>query len=209
MSEQPALKPRKTPRHARSRATVEAILEAAAHLLQAKGYARLTTNHVAEAAGVSIGSLYQYFPNKESICHALAEQHFEEFTRRYLESLDSVAGQPLEAQVRALVRVGVEIVRDNAAFSGNLYPELGSFGGLDPVRASRQKIIEVLKGAIEALPDSLRPADPEITAYIVTVSCGQLIGEAAIHRPAWLNDPEFENQICQLVLGYYNRLGWT
>lgn len=71
------LTPRKQPRQQRSRETVEAILEAAAQLFQRHGYAGTTTNKIAERAGVSIGSLYQYFPNKDALLVALAEHYLD------------------------------------------------------------------------------------------------------------------------------------
>lgn len=67
--------PRKTPRQQRSRDTFERILDAAARIFDERGYAGATTNHVAAAAGISIGSLYQYFPNKDAILYALAQRH--------------------------------------------------------------------------------------------------------------------------------------
>lgn len=69
---------RKEPRQARSRATTDAILDAAAHILGERGWAGLTTNAVAEAAGASIGSLYQYFPNKLALIDAVRRQHFDD-----------------------------------------------------------------------------------------------------------------------------------
>jgi AcrR family transcriptional regulator len=69
---------RKAPQQARSRFTIDAILDAAAHILGERGWAGLTTNRVAEAAGVSIGSLYQYFPNKLALIEAVRRRHFEE-----------------------------------------------------------------------------------------------------------------------------------
>jgi AcrR family transcriptional regulator len=69
---------RKEPRQARAQVTVEAILEAAAHILDRQGWARFTTNAVAEAAGVSIGSLYQYFPNKLALIEAILRCHFDD-----------------------------------------------------------------------------------------------------------------------------------
>ncbi len=71
------LKPRKSPKQHRSKEMVEAILEASARILE-EGDAPFTTNHIAERAGVSIGSLYQYFPNADAIMAALIEQHVEE-----------------------------------------------------------------------------------------------------------------------------------
>jgi AcrR family transcriptional regulator len=69
---------RKQPRQARSRATIEAILEAAAHILGKRGWEGLTTNTVAEVAGVSIGSLYQYFPHKLALVEAVRRRHFDD-----------------------------------------------------------------------------------------------------------------------------------
>lgn len=66
---------RKSPVQDRSQRTVQTILDAAAHVLAERGYSATTTNHVAAAAGVSIGSLYQYFPNKDSLIVALEERH--------------------------------------------------------------------------------------------------------------------------------------
>jgi AcrR family transcriptional regulator len=71
------LKPRKTPRQARSRATFEAILGAAAQVFGREGYATATTDRIAARAGVSVGSLYQYFPNKDAILVALTERHID------------------------------------------------------------------------------------------------------------------------------------
>ena len=70
--------PRKLPSQERSKDTVEAILTAAAHIFSDLGYAATTTNKIALRAGVSIGSLYQYFPNKDAIIVSLTERMFRE-----------------------------------------------------------------------------------------------------------------------------------
>jgi AcrR family transcriptional regulator len=75
-----ATTPRKLPKQDRSRVTVEAILEATTRILVEEGYDKANTNRIAERAGISIGSLYQYFPNKESLMTALMEQHSREMT---------------------------------------------------------------------------------------------------------------------------------
>jgi AcrR family transcriptional regulator len=71
-------RPRKKPRQARSRDTVRVILRAAAQVFSARGYAATTTNHIAARAGVSIGSLYEYFPSKDALLVALLEEHLAE-----------------------------------------------------------------------------------------------------------------------------------
>ena len=72
------IRPRKRPSQARSQRTVDAILKAAAQVFSRRGYAATTTNHIAERAGVSIGSLYEYFPSKDALLAALMEAHIEE-----------------------------------------------------------------------------------------------------------------------------------
>ncbi len=84
---------RKRPRQQRSREMVDRILDAAAHLFEERGYQKTTTNHVAQEAGASIGSLYQYFPNKDSLLAGIAERHLAES----MEEFSQVAGQVREA----------------------------------------------------------------------------------------------------------------
>lgn len=81
MTRERAAKPRRKPVQSRSTATVEAIVEAAAQVFARHGYAAGTTNRIAVRAGVSIGTLYQYFPNKDAILVALVERHLEEGER--------------------------------------------------------------------------------------------------------------------------------
>lgn len=92
---------RKRPQQARSRATTDAILDAAARILGERGWAGLTTNAVAEAAGVSIGSLYQYVPNKLALIEAVRRRHFEEVLAVLRAASDGRA--PREHRIAALV----------------------------------------------------------------------------------------------------------
>ena len=94
--QQPAeddLRLRRQPRQERARATVAAITEAAAQLLVAVGYARVSTNLIARRAGVSVGSLYQYFPNKETIYAAILEEHIEEMRVHAQQAMVTMADE--------------------------------------------------------------------------------------------------------------------
>jgi AcrR family transcriptional regulator len=96
---------RRTPSQARSRATVEAILEASARILRRKGAGALTTNRIAEVAGVSVGTLYGYFPDKGAIMLALARRMLRQGERAMAEALDAASGvSPARALVRAILR---------------------------------------------------------------------------------------------------------
>jgi AcrR family transcriptional regulator len=103
------LEPRKKPRQTRSRETVDVILAAAARVFAASGYAATTTNHIARRAGVSIGSLYEYFPSKDAILVALTERHVDEAEQELgalLRALDA-SPPPLDVLVDRMVRAMV------------------------------------------------------------------------------------------------------
>lgn len=101
---QQRLRPRKTPRQARSLATVEAIIEAAARILEQHGHEGFSTNAVAEMAGVSIGSLYQYFPRKDALIGALIVRE----TARLIEDAEAAIGEPTgRTALATLIRAAV------------------------------------------------------------------------------------------------------
>jgi AcrR family transcriptional regulator len=105
---------RRSPRQARSRITVEYLLEAAAQVFEARGYAG-TTNEIAERAGVSIGTLYQYFADKDALLLALAERHLAQARRQLLAALQVQGEAPDRvALVRAAIETVVDVNRPNA-----------------------------------------------------------------------------------------------
>ncbi|WP_314173936.1 TetR/AcrR family transcriptional regulator [Streptomyces winkii] len=106
------LEPRRKPRQVRAELTRERILTAAAHVFAEYGYAAGTTNRIAERARISIGSLYQYFPNKDAILAELLLRHLDRGAGPQADQLDLSAGN-LEETVRALVRDAIDNHRDD------------------------------------------------------------------------------------------------
>ena len=100
-----SLEPRKTPVQARATVSVEAILEATLQVLLDVGQARLTTTRVAERAGVSVGTLYQYFPNKNALLNTVLERHLAVITDTIAVACADLCGQPLEAMAEGQVTV--------------------------------------------------------------------------------------------------------
>jgi AcrR family transcriptional regulator len=104
----PALKPRKQPRQQRSAAMVELILAAATRVLERESLAGFNTNRVAEVAGISIGSLYQYFPNKAALVAQLIERAQAELAAGIEAAIAAAAGRPLRQALAELARLAVE-----------------------------------------------------------------------------------------------------
>ncbi|RWB75406.1 MAG: TetR/AcrR family transcriptional regulator [Mesorhizobium sp.] len=98
---------RKFPRQQRARATVEAILQAAAQLLTDLGFEALTTARVAERAGVSVGSLYQYFPNKQALAAAMIDYYAEKLSAAFIEAVEMRPYGSLEETIGAMIEVAM------------------------------------------------------------------------------------------------------
>lgn len=196
--------PRKQPRQQRSQAVVDAIIEAATRILETDGFDKLTTNHVAEVAGVSVGSLYQYFPNKEAICYALSERMFDQFTQSYLAALQEVATAELEVQVKALVDVGVSIAREFQRQNAS-YQQFSEFGGFDPLKKS----IETLAPALARMIASREATPPgphaEYMAYVSLTACSEVMADVSFRFPERLDDPLFVEHLYCLVWGYVEK----
>ena len=103
MARRPVTKPRKHASQQRSRATVDALVEATARILVKEGFDKASTNRIADKAGVSIGSLYQYFPGKEALVAAVGERHRRELMDTVRAALAEVEALPVAAAVRKIV----------------------------------------------------------------------------------------------------------
>lgn len=116
-----SLEPRKTPVQARSTVTVEAIYEATFQVLLAVGPDRLTTTRVAERAGVSIGTLYQYFPNKQSLLLSALEKHMERVVSAVEAACRRSHSQPVSTMIESIVEAFVDAKMERADISMALY----------------------------------------------------------------------------------------
>src|ERR1700754_1653935 len=103
---------RRVPRQSRSQATVDAIVEAAAQVFERHGYAAGTTNRIAERAGVSIGSLYQYFPNQDSILVELTRRHLAEGRAIAVATFAELGHTSLREGLRLLAAAMIDLHRD-------------------------------------------------------------------------------------------------
>jgi AcrR family transcriptional regulator len=172
------IKPRKTPQQARSRQTREDILEAAAHLLNRKPFDEVSTNHIAKKTGISIGTLYKYYPNKDAILADLSlefmQQDAELFGRIFEGSPRS--RQQKGALVDNLVEALMTVHRDDAQVRGVVYQNLERLKLLGPARSATRKI--QAKGAA-----SVPELDPTLTWVAISAinaavhSMSQLPGE--------------------------------
>jgi AcrR family transcriptional regulator len=146
---------RREPKQRRAFLTVEAVLDAVARILTREGVAAVTTNRIAEVAGVSIGSVYQYFPDKRAIFIALHTRHVENIARLVETTVALEASAPLETMVRRLIDALVVAHQKDAELHQVLWSEV-------PHRAEGAREIEARQRgawrlALASRPNEMKP----------------------------------------------------
>lgn len=197
---QAPLRPRKRPSQARSAVTVDAILEAAVRVLLADGYARLTTRRVAEVAGVSVGSLYQYFPNRRSLVAEVIRRKVEEGVRCLEEASARAVGPPAEAVAGVMAAFAAE-KRRGLALSLALRGPMAELEGRRALADGARRAEGVLAGLFERLLSRpLGAAEVALLSFAVGALEGA-VATAAERNPAVFADPAFGAVLARMLLG--------
>lgn len=193
---------RKEPRQERSRDTVEAIMQATAHILGRRGWDGLTTNEVAEVAGVSIGSLYQYFPNKLALIEAVRRRHFHDVLAA-LQAADG-AGSSLAQRIEGVVQGMISLHSRYPAVHHVLLEE-----------APRSRVSRAAHDAFEAeylsrydaLISATEPARSfacrDTAAQVLSAAIAGVVHDAA--RRGNLASPALEQELIDLVSSYLRK----
>lgn len=184
---------KKMPKQSRGKATVEAILQAATYILIERGWDALTTNSVAERAGVNIASLYQYFPNKEAL---IVELH-----RRYSDSVQSCSTSiPFDARgdsdLLSAVEQAISLFRDKRELF-RLFEELPRSCRREGGRP-KQGQSPVTPGP----PPDLNLPDAELSLYIAKTAAESVLREMTLSRPDLLAHPRLPGEMVALLRGY-------
>ena len=149
------LEPRKAPRQARSAATVESIHIAAIQVLLADGVTRLTTTRVAERAGVSVGTMYQYFPHKEALLFALVRQKLEAIAAAMEEAAARLAGNSLAAISDGLVQAWLDAKTDDIVGSRAIYGIAAEFDIVDMTKTETKRLERAVEGLLASACDAM------------------------------------------------------
>ena len=205
MARKPLTKPRKQASQERSRATVDALVEATARILVRDGFDKASTNRIAEEAGVSVGSLYQYYPGKEALVLAVIDRHNHEIMKVVRAALAEIASQPVEKAVRRLVVAAIDAHRINPKLHRVLAEQIPRTGRLENVEAFNREAYDLFKAYLEDHRDELRPVDLGLAAFVCATSIEALAHTAVLHRSEVLTDQAFAalvDESTHLVVGY-------
>jgi AcrR family transcriptional regulator len=192
---------RRTPRQARAVDTVEAIFEATARILQNEGRAGLNTNRVAALAGVSIGTLYSYFPDKEAILLAMARRETvavrDAVAKALTEDLEQSEESPVRLAIRALIK---GYGRRNRA-RRILMETLIASGGSDEIAAPVQAIADLIVAhGQRLLPQNARMPSP-IGLFVLTRAVDSVVRAATYEDAKFIGSRTFEDELTRMVMG--------
>jgi AcrR family transcriptional regulator len=162
----PALTPRKSPVQQRSSATVDAILEATIQVLLREGKERLTTTRVAERAGVSVGTLYQYFPNKSSLLQATLRRHLNEVAETIRRVCAEQRNNPIAEMVESLIQAFFAAKMRDPKISAALYSVSSDVDGWRIAQQMSKRTLKELVALFETAPETLTK-EPELIASML------------------------------------------
>jgi len=205
MGRRPLTKPRKDASQERSRATVDALLEATARILVREGFDRASTNRIADVAGASIGSLYQYFPNKEALVAAVVERHQQDIRQVIQGELEKAAMLPIEQGVRMLVAVAVKSHRIAPKLHRVLAEQIPRVGTLEKVETFNRENFALFRSYLESRKSELRVKNLELAAFLCVTSIEAVTHNAVLHHTKMLSDDMTDALIdgaARMVIGY-------
>ena len=199
--------PRKTASQERSRLTVDALLEATARILVREGFDKASTNRIAEVAGVSVGSLYQYFPSKEALVAALIDRHNRQVMRAVQGELAEALNLSMEEAVRRLVSIAVKAHRIDPKLHRALTEQIPRVGRLENVEFFNRQYYVLFENYLKSRRGELGVTDLGLAAFVCVTSIEALTHTAVLHRKM-VSAEELDALIEQgtrLVVGYLTR----
>jgi AcrR family transcriptional regulator len=195
-------KPRKSATQERSKALVDDLMRATARILVREGYEGLSTNRVAQAAGVSVGSLYQYFPNKEALVASLVERHVEETMGAARAALPALLPLPVELAVPRFVELMLDMHKVDPALHRVFEEQVPRVGGLKRIEASVLEGMAMARIYLSHHSAEIVPKDIELAAFIMVNTLEALTHAAVISRPELMEHPALAQEISACIVRY-------
>jgi AcrR family transcriptional regulator len=192
---------RKLPVQARARTTVDIILRACAQVLAEEGYARTSTNRVAAVAGVSVGSIYQYFPNKDALVLAVAAEHSRSLTELLVATAEAYRDRPIREGARHFVRGMIAAHAMDPALHRALVQQVLHLG-LDQFRGSQAQVRALITAWLAVRAHEVKVQHPEEAAFVLVATVEGVIHAAVFESPELLRSVAFEEELTALVLRY-------
>lgn len=200
------LEPRKTPQQARSTTTVEAICTATIQVLLADGPARLNTTRVAARAGVSVGTMYQYYPNKQALLLAILEQKLDRVEAAVLAAAEKLAGRELEAIAHGLANAWLEAKTSDIEASRAIYGIAAGFDIAERMARGADRLRQGI-GKVLATASNARFADIDAAAFMTLALIAGSTRTVLEHGASERDLACLRRELPRACFGYLNAVG--
>ena len=196
-------RPRKAARQERSQVTVDAILEAAARLFAEGGLDEVNTNRIAELAGVSVGSLYQYFPSKQAILGELIDRHSEQTMAALAAKLADFATRPIPDVLREIVEILLEADTIDLNLHRVFLDKLPDAGRIEQRHGEIRRMTAVVRERLlEQRRGDLAVGDLDVAAVVLVHALEAVTNAVVFEFPERLRDPALVDEITALAVRY-------
>ncbi|MGV2455070.1 TetR/AcrR family transcriptional regulator [Acinetobacter seifertii] len=201
-----ALKPRKSPVQARSTATIEVLHEATIQVLLKEGIVKCNTTRIAERAGVSVGSIYQYYPNRDSLLAAVLQRHLDSVAEKIEELCLKYEKTSIKTLISALVDEIILAKLSNPEESKALYAISGERGGLDLSKRMNDRMLAAVSNLLESASD-IEFDDSRIIAEFVLGAIMGLIRRVLENQVTDKVEQVLESHLKLMVVAYLQQIG--
>ncbi|WP_284118418.1 MULTISPECIES: TetR/AcrR family transcriptional regulator [Acinetobacter] len=201
-----ALKPRKSPVQARSTATIEVLHEATIQVLLKEGIVKCNTTRIAERAGVSVGSIYQYYPNRDSLLAAVLQRHLDSVAEKIEELCLKYEKTSIKTLISALVDEIILAKLSNPEESKALYAISGERGGLDLSKRMNDRMLAAVSNLLESASD-IEFDDSQIVAEFVLGAIMGLIRRVLENQVTDKVEQVLESHLKLMVVAYLQQVG--
>lgn len=194
---------RKLPRQSRSRAVVDALVTATVRVVGEEGYDRASTNRIADVAGVSVGSLYQYFPNKDALVGLALEEQINQIETLVTEGFQAIAGRHIATGARELVAKIFDNHTRDVSFKAQFHELVAKVGLMDSYFAYRRDVMAVTRRYLEDHREELGRKELDVATAVSCDLVEATVDTALNHFPARLTDPAFTDDVTSMLLDYF------
>jgi AcrR family transcriptional regulator len=192
-------RPRKTPKQERSRETVGVLVEATGRVIQGEGLRGATTRRIAERAGVSVGSLYQYFPGRDALVAAYLERCLAADVATLAAMVDELRSEPLEVLVDRVARAFLRRHLEQRELYGEIFEAVAIVDWTDEVRATVAELVRMLATHLRERSD-VQVRDPELAAFAVVHALRAVMSAATVAAPAGLDEEALGDTMAAMAL---------
>jgi AcrR family transcriptional regulator len=193
---------RRTPSQSRAQETVDALLTATKTLLIRGGMEAATTNAVAKLAGVSIGSLYQYFPSREALIAELSRRHVERVLSLIFGEIDALLGTSIHVGARRLIKLMVDIHRQDPELHAAIEAVQPGLGARAQLAQMEAQVMSMARAYLERHRAELVVSDLDRATFVVVTTVEALTHDTCLRRPELLEGDAMVEDIARMLLGY-------